>query len=81
MRGHSKKIVIIKVACQCKMLNSICLFMQTFSINIRSINANVDNLLEYLRTFEIEPSVIVLTETWHNDSTEFHGIEGCQGFF
>ena len=57
------------------------LFMQIFSINIRSINANFDNLLEYLRTFEIEPSVIVLTETWHNDSTEFHGIEGYQGFF
>ena len=55
--------------------------MQIFSINIRSINANFDNLLEYLRTFEIEPSVIILTETWHNDSTEFFGIEGYQGFF
>ena len=42
-----------------------------FHINIRSCNKNLDELILYLNSININFNIIMLTETWLNNPTEF----------
>ena len=42
-----------------------------FHINIRSCNKNLDELVLYLNSININFNIIMLTETWLNEPTEF----------
>lgn len=47
------------------------LFLNILSCNIRSINANIDELLLLLENDNIffKPDIMVLTETWHDTNS------------
>lgn len=52
------------------------------SVNVRSINANIDELLLYLKNdsyFNLD--IIVLTETWRNPENCIHNIPGYKLFY
>lgn len=48
-----------------------------FSINIRSINANFDNLVGVLETIQKKFSIIILSETWLLEEKDI-GLNGYQ---
>ena len=52
-----------------------------FYLNIRSLNANLEEMMAYLELNNIDPSVIVLSETWQNDSSVYSRIKGFNNFF
>ena len=61
-------------------------FRKTFRLdimpfNIRSSTRNCRNLQNYLATWNFCPSVIVLSKTLQNDSTEICNFTGYKGFF
>ena len=45
--------------------------MNLFHVNIRSCNKNLDELILYLDSISVNFNVIMLSETWLNDTTEF----------
>jgi len=47
--------------------------------NIRSFNANYDYFSAFLDSLHLRPSIIILTETWHSDSS-CSEIEGYNGY-
>lgn len=50
-------------------------------VNIRSLNANYNKLLVFLKSLEIKPSIIICTETWNLDHYEFFNIEGYRMYY
>lgn len=50
--------------------------LRIMHLNIRSANKNFDELLLYLQIIAVEIHVIVLTETWLNDSSDWFEVPG-----
>ena len=50
-------------------------------LNIRSIQKNFNELIFYLQAFHYSSALIILTETWRNDTSEFNEIKGYKSFF
>jgi exonuclease III len=57
-------------------LNNISLTVKSgitiFNLNIRSFFKNVDNFVAFLAALNHVPDIVVLTETWLNDSNKIH---------
>ena len=65
-------------------LNTSELFL--INQNIRSFHANGDKFVAFLQTLKIEPSFVVLTETWNKPDhlelyniSNFNGVHTCRG--
>jgi len=50
-----------------------------FCINIRSFNRNIDELLVFLRLINMDPTVIVITETWFSEDCTVE-LDGYCGY-
>lgn len=54
--------------------------LNLFHLNIRSLNKNLDELLILLDSLKTEFQVIVLSETWLNDPSEFITLDGYKDY-
>lgn len=52
-----------------------------FTLNIRSLNKNFDDLLSYFSSADFWPDAIVLTETWYTEDCKYLTISGYDSFF
>ena len=50
-------------------------------VNIRSLNANLEQLEGLLNSLVVAPTVIVCTETWTKKQGKIHSIEGYKAYY
>ena len=55
--------------------------LKIFCLNIRSINGNLSELLNFFEYLEFQPEVMFLTEKWQKQSSVFYRFEGYRKFF
>ena len=50
-------------------------------INIRSLNANFEKLLVFLKSLEIKPNIIVCSESWELKLPKMYQIKGYKMYY